>query len=76
MRLLIGLAELRERASRPEWRRFSDETWVRHPVSSQFLDLSIREAAVRVGGPRAGLAALLSLLGERTPAASTSHRRR
>ncbi|MDH3225919.1 MAG: hypothetical protein OEM67_02365 [Thermoleophilia bacterium] len=76
MRLLTGLAELRRRASRPEWRRFSDETWVRHPVSSQFLDLRIREAAMRVGGPRAGLAALLSLLSERTPPAISSRRRR
>jgi hypothetical protein len=70
MRLLVGLAEFRHRASRGEWRLFSDETWVRHPVSSQFLDTSIRQAAMRVGGPRAGLSALLSLLGERGTMAS------
>jgi hypothetical protein len=75
MRLLKGLAEIRERASRSEWRHFSDELWTRHPASSQFLDQKVRDAAMRVGGPRAGLAALLSLLGEHTSPAPFHYRR-
>ncbi len=75
MLLLTGLADIRQRASRAEWRRFSDEIWVRHPVSSQFLDQSIRKTAMRVGGPRAGLAALLSLLGDRAQEPAPPRRR-
>ena len=68
LRLLHGLAELRADAPRAEWRRVTDEIWPRHPVRLQFLDRSVRDAAMRAGGPRAGLATLLSLLGERPPA--------
>jgi hypothetical protein len=62
--LLSGLAELRESATGHEWRRFGDEQWPRHPVSDQLRSPDLRTAAMRVGGPRLGLSALLSLCGE------------
>ena len=65
--LLIGLAEIRSSADRQQWRRISDEVWPRHPLAMQLRDAQIRMLVMRVGGPRSGLSALLSLLAEHAP---------
>ena len=72
--LLTGLADIRAGADRQQWRRICDELWPRHPLSNQLRDPQIRITVMRVGGPRSGLAALLSLLGERAPTPRTPPR--
>lgn len=64
--LLRALDEFRSTASRRDWRRLKDERWPRHPISDQLRVPRLRNAATRVGGPRGGLAALLSLIGDRS----------
>ena len=69
--LLEALAEFRETADRREWRRLKEERWPRHPISDQLRGPRLRAAAMRAGGPRSGLAALLSLVGDPAPPAAT-----